>query len=162
LDPNGVYGSSFLFTKYADAANDGVLTTALVGTSTDHGVTISPFSARMPVMNDAPVQGFTYQLNGGTSRITSAGQVQGLPDGRSIRNVANDSVASSTTTIGFGFAQGVGVTSISVGTQSTALASFTVDATNSTSVGRLPESQHVVLTKPVDPSSIVPLLSTLF
>jgi hypothetical protein len=164
FDPTGAYGSSLLFTKYADASNGGVLTTALVGTSTDRGITIAPFlSGRMPVMNDAPVSGFVYQLNGGTSTITSAGQVMGLPDGRSIRNVANNTVsAPATLSVSIGFAQGVGVTSVGVGTQTTPLASFAIDAVNSTSTARNPQSvQPSVLTKPADLSSLAPLLSKL-
>jgi hypothetical protein len=164
FDPTGAYGSSFLFTKYADALNGSVLTTALVGTSTDRGATITPFSSgRMPVMNDAPVSGYVYQLNGGTSTITSAGQVQTLSDGRSIRNVANDTVsAPGVQSISFGFAQGVGVTMVGVGMQTTPLASFSIDAVNSTSEARDTESARPsVLTKPADASSLAPLLAKL-
>jgi len=164
FDPTGAYGSSFLFTKYNDAGNGGVLTTALVGTSTDRGNTISPFSARMPVMNDAPVQGYTYNLNGGTSTITAAGQVQTLANGQQIRSVADDTVsAPPVQNVSFGFAQGVGVTMVGVGSSTTQISSFSIDAANSTAVVRAPQTvQHPVVTQPVEPSSIVPLLSKLF
>jgi hypothetical protein len=51
---------------------------------------------------------------------------------------------------------------IGVGTKRTPLASFSIDAVNSTSVTRAAQSpQHSALTKPVDAASLVPLLSKL-
>ncbi len=168
IDPSGTYGSSFIFTKFFDGTNNGVLTTVLLGTSTDHGATVSYFGSGanigIPVMNDAPVQGKSYTNSGITATITSVGQTQALPDGRFVRNVATGKLTQSgAQDITFGFAQGVGFTSVAVGTQTTNLASFSVDVTNSASVARGPQSERrSVATKTASPSNLATALSPLF
>ena len=166
-DPTGIYSSSFLFSKYFDSSNGGILTTVLVGTSPDHGTTRSFFGTAantgIPVMNDAPVQGRSYTNSGITATITSAGQTQPLPDGRFINNVATSTLSQSgAQNIVFGFAQGVGFTSIAVGSQSTNLASFVVDMTNSKSVTRELQSDRSTATKTASPASLATALAQLF
>ena len=167
IDPTGAYSSSFLFSKFFDTSNGGILTTVLVGTSPDHGTTRSLFGTAantgIPVMNDAPVQGKSYTNSGITATITSAGQTQGLPDGRFVNNVATGTLTQSgAQPIVFGFAQGVGFTSVAVGSQSTNLASFTVDLTNSKSVARDSQSARGSATKNASPSSLATALTPLF
>ena len=170
IDPSGVYGSSFIFSKFFDNTNGGVLTSVLVGTSTDHGATISLFgdatNTGIPVLNDAPVQGKTYtnSVASITSTISPVGQTQPLPDGRFIRNVATDTLTSpGAQNIVFSLAQGVGFTAVGVGSQTTNVSSFTIDTVNSASAARSAESaQSIAAPKYVDGSSIAPMLSTLF
>ncbi len=169
IDPTGVYGSSFIVSKYFDNANGGVLTSVLLGTSTDHGATVSLFGdathTGIPVMNDAPVQGQTYTNSAAslTSTISPVGQTQALPDGRFVRSVATDTLTSpGAQNIIFGFAQGVGFTSVGVGSQNSNIASFTVDTVNSASAARSAQSaQSFASPKFVDTSSIAPLISKL-
>ena len=168
IDPTGTYGSSFIFTKFFDGANNGVLTTVLLGTSNDHGATVSYFGTAtnigIPVMNDSPIQGQSYTNSGVTATITSVGQTQALPDGRFVRNVATGVLTQSgAQNFTFGFAQGVGFTSVAVGTQTTNLSSFSVDVTNSASVARGTQSERrSVATKTASPSSLATALSPLF
>ncbi len=167
IDPTGAYSSSFLFSKYFDTSNGGILTTVLVGTSPDHGTTRSffgtPANTGIPVMNDAPVQGKSYTNSGITATITSVGQTQALPDGRFVNNVATGTLSQSgAQNIVFGFAQGVGFTSVAVGSQSTNLASFSIDVTNSKSVARELQSDRSSATKTASPSSIATALTSLF
>ena len=168
IDPSGAYGSSFIFTKFYDQANNGALTIVLLGTSTDHGATVSYFGSGsnigIPVMNDAPTQGKSYTNAGITATITSVDQTQGLRDGRVIRSVATGALTQSgSSTIVFGFAQGVGFTSVAVGSQTTNLMSFTVDLVNSKSVARDAQSaQRSIATKSASPASLAAALSPLF
>jgi len=170
IDPSGVYGSSFIFSKFVDNSNGGVLTSVLVGTSTDHGATVSIFgnatNTGVSVMNDAPVQGQVYTNSAAaiTTTISPVGQTQSLPDGRFIRNVATATLTSpGAQNIVFGLAQGVGFTSVGVGSQSSNVTSFTVDTVSSASAARSAQSaQSVAAAKFVDPASMAPLLSKLF
>ncbi len=170
LDPSGAYSSSFLFTKFFDTSNNNVLTSVLLGTSPDHGQTISFLGSNtnpgIPIMNDSPTQGKTYSANGITSQITAVGQTQPLPDGRTIQNIGIDLLTQSgAQNITFGLAQGVGLTSIAVGTQNATLTTFTIDVANSASEARWAQADgRAIRSKSAAgvPADIANALSKLF
>jgi hypothetical protein len=86
---------------------------------------------------------------GDASTITAVGGTMTLANGSKIIDIATDQWTGSFSTITWGFAKGVGFTSIGVGTQTTSLSSFTVNAATSQS-----RSSQAVRTAHASPGKI--------
>lgn len=132
---------SFFFSKTPAAGQFGPLTNIL-GVEQDannNNITVisdSTYPSGFPIMDDVPSANEFWMDNGAQSTITSVGGTMYLPGGAKIINIANDQLTSSTETISWSLAKGVGFTGIGVGTQSTTITSFYVNTSTSTSASR--------------------------
>ena len=132
---------SFFFTK--NTPSGGTQLTNYVGVENDaytNNITIASttqFPYGVPIMDDVPsVNEFWSDGLGDVSTITSVGGTLTLANGSQVNNIAVDQITGGSSPITWGFAKGVGFTSIGAGTQSTSLTSFSVNVTTSASTGR--------------------------
>ncbi|MDQ2818528.1 MAG: hypothetical protein M3T49_10045 [Candidatus Eremiobacteraeota bacterium] len=147
INPSGAYALTFYFAK---ASPFGTNDTFLVAFSSDHGSTITligPFVSGnvqvvpgIGVISDTPQVNQSWSDNGLTSVIQSVGGTQSYGSNQQIKNIAVDTITGvnngQTQTITWGFAQGVGFTSINFNGQSALLTSFSVSTTGSHSAIR--------------------------
>lgn len=139
-------GSSFFFMK--NTPTGGTQLTNMVGVENDayaNNVTIASsttFPYGIPIMDDSPKQNESWSDGaGGISAITSVGVTLPLSGTTQVVNVATNQLSSPTTsTITWSFAKGVGFAQIGVGSQTTTIATFSVNATSSTSYAISTES----------------------
>ena len=133
----GSYGGTFEYAKAAGVAGSGATVTYLVGISTDHGQTIQLLGSvattkgvvpGLGVMDDAPSASETFSdASGDTSTIGSVNQTVTY-GGATYTQVATDTISgTNVSSIVFGFARGVGYTSVSYQGQSATLASYSVN-----------------------------------
>jgi hypothetical protein len=136
VEPDGATVSGTLYFAKAQSSHSSVLS-VLVGLAnpgepmeivTD-GVTYG-----IPIMDDAAVQGESWTLAGETSTITSVGATQSYPGGETIRSVNSDTLSDTSGTISFGFAQGVGFTSLIDSGETITLTAFSIDVADSQSL----------------------------
>lgn len=134
--------SSFFFTK--NTPSGATQLTNVVGVENGSGtgnitiVSIPQYPYGIPVMDDSPRQGESWNDGAGdSSTITSVGGTLMLSNSSKIIDVASDTISGSNlSTVTWSFAKGVGFTQIGVGTQSTNLTSFFVNTTTSYAVAR--------------------------
>ncbi|HKU67359.1 MAG TPA: hypothetical protein VJP85_06275 [Candidatus Baltobacteraceae bacterium] len=129
-------GASFFFAKHTPSGATQI--TSLIGDENDantNNITLmsdTAFPYGIPVMDDSPALNESWNDGAGdASTITAVGGTMMLPDSSEIIDVATDRITGNFSAITWGFAKGVGFTSIGVGTQSTALASFTISTASS-------------------------------
>ena len=161
--PTSTYSGTLYFAK---GTPFGQSDTFLVGVSQDHGTTITLVGSStqgtqvvpgIGVMDDAPQVNELWSEGGGTSVIQSVGGTQ--PYGsEQIKNIAVDAITGISNgviqTLTWGFAQGVGFTSIDLNGQSTTLTSFSVSMT-SHSVDRRVLPTNAIRAKTFDISVIL-------
>jgi hypothetical protein len=149
LDSSSTYVGTFFFAK---GQTSNGYTTALMGSSTDHGTTISVIqsstSTGIGIMSDTPKVGQTWSYTNEVSTITAIEGTQALGS-LTINHVATDSLVEATGTIGWSFAKGVGITSLSSGGKTVNLADFAVNVQTSQSELRAsaairPSTIHIV------------------
>ena len=163
-DPTGAYAGSFLFSK--STVGNSIIDT-LMGSSTDHGATVSLLTDGaghygISVNDSNAFVGENWTNAGGTSRITGVNGTQSYGGGI-IQSINTDTLVASTTSLTWGFARGVGFTSVTSGGQTTTLTSFSIDATGSQAFDRSPTSARTsVVTGVSTPELAVSLAHALF
>jgi hypothetical protein len=166
--PAGAYTGSFVIGKGAwplSGSLQGHRITYLVGTTTNHGSTITLTFESLdgtvpgyPLMDDSPSSGEVFSLTslGGnaTTTFTSIGGIQPYGSSQIINNIADTIVTASglSTPIAIAMAKGAGYTSISENNQTAQLSAFTINAAQSQSVS--PSLKGVVIAGTADPARI--------
>ncbi len=138
----------------------------LIGTSSNHGTNVNLISDGaghygIPVNDSAAFVGETWSNGGGTSTITAVNGTQSYGSGI-INSINTDHLTGPGLDVQFGFARGVGFTSLTSGGQTATLTSFTVDAVNSLSAGRSPASRTSVATGTTTAAAALSQLRALF
>jgi len=98
------------------------------------------------VMDDTPISGETTSFAPGTgvvpnpavSTITSVGGTEPFANNTVINSIATSTITSGTSTIGWGFARGVGFTSLSATGSLLTVSSFSINPATAYSVARQP------------------------
>ncbi|HEY6236435.1 MAG TPA: hypothetical protein VIW69_15150 [Candidatus Elarobacter sp.] len=165
FDTTGVYSTTFFFAKTNSSQTSGTIDT-LIGTSTNHGANVSLISDGaghygIPVNDSAAFVGETWSNGGGTSTIVAVNGTQPYGSGI-IQSINTDHLTGPGLDVQFGFARGVGFTSLTASGQTATLTSFSIDAANSLSVGRSPASRTSVATGTTTPAAALSLLRALF
>ncbi len=166
FDTTGAYSTTFFFAKTNSAQTSGRIDT-LIGTSTDHGATVSlisdgPGHYGIPVNDSAAFIGETWSNGGGTSTITGVNGTQPYGSNGIIQSVNTDHLTGPGLDVQFGFARGVGFTSLTAGGQTATLTSFSIDAANSLSIGRSPASRPANVTGTISAAAALSQLRALF
>ena len=127
-------------TYFTGISNDGGLTVIVGDYSLDGKITGDV------VMDDTPSAGEVTSFAPGTgvttnpavSTITSVGGTEPFGTNQIVNSIATSTLASGSTTLGFGFARGVGFTSISTSGSTLTVSSFSINAATAYSAARQP------------------------
>ncbi|HEV2738039.1 MAG TPA: hypothetical protein VGU66_05620 [Candidatus Elarobacter sp.] len=166
FDTTGVYSTTFFFAKTGSGLTGGTIDT-LIGTSTNHGTNVNLVSDGaghygIPVNDSAAFAGENWSNGGGTSTITAVNGTQAYGASGIIQSINTDHLTGPGLDVQFGFARGVGFTSLTASGQTATLTSFSIDAANSLSVGRSTDSRTSVATGTTTPAAALSLLRALF
>jgi hypothetical protein len=163
-DPTGAYSGTYIFSKSTSGSST---IDTLLGSSTDHGATVSLLTDGLghygiPVNDSNAFAGENWANAGGTSRITGVNGTQAYGSAV-IQSINTDTLTASTTSLTWGFARGVGFTSVSANGQTTTLTSFSIDATGSQAFDRSSASVRVMAVTGVSaPEQAASLARALF
>jgi hypothetical protein len=163
-DPSGTYSSTFYFAKTTSTQTSGTLDT-FIALSSDHGATVQFITDGngnygLPVNDSAAFVGEHWTNSGETSTETAVNGTQPY-NAQIIQNVNTDQFSGPQLNLTWGFARGVGFTSLSMSGQTVTLSSFTIDVAGSQSVGRS-SLRTLRATGTATPTAALARLSALF